>query len=67
MAVESTKTEQLPWAMKAKQNVRDHVRFPRRNSNARWEYLDEGLSISHMYMLYKEKHEVDVDDPVVKE
>lgn len=53
----------------AKEKVREHIKsFPHRQSHYSWssnlkhEYLDEGLSISCMYLLYQEKCE-----PQVKE
>ncbi len=62
----------------AKQKVREHIdSFPRRkshysrSSNRKREYLDEGLSISRMYLLYLEKYEPQVKEtggkPEVKE
>lgn len=65
-------------ANEAKQKVREHIQtFPRRqshysrSSNQKREYLDEGLSISRMYLLYQEKYEPQVKEsgakPEVKE
>ena len=61
-----------------KKQVREHIEsFPRRKShysradNRKWEYLDEGLSISRMHLMYLEKYEPQVKDagtrPQVKE
>lgn len=62
----------------AKQKVREHINsFPHRkshysrSSNRKREYLDEGLSISRMYLLYQEKYEPQIMEsggkPEVKE
>ena len=57
----------------AKRKIREHIKtFPRRKShysradNRKREYLNEGLSISRMYLLYLEKYEPQVKETGAK-
>ena len=74
------KHENRPYAIsdEAKDKVREHIKsFPHRQShysrasNSKRAYLDEGLSISRMYLMYLEKYEPQIEGtetkPEVKE